>query len=448
VRIALLELDNVGEKVLQGCRLDVDLVAHSKVQPSNPEFLNEPIIQSGQTVSPLTAVSTAKRNAQVSSFAVCKPWITSTCEMLDFHMALGSSYNYGFAALRGKQAKQTFYVAMCPLRLIPKLFLYDEDELPPELRAQRPLNRSRIPGIARYILDNPNEYVFSSITASVDGEAEFEPVQADSDLGTLRISMSAKFIINDGQHRRAAIEAALSENPELGDETISVVLFVDGGLQRSQQMFADLNQYAIRPTKSIGILYDLRSPLAQLARSLVDDVPVFRVLTETERTSISNRSLKLFTLSGIYQGTKALLSRGRADQLSLDDKTFAAAYWTAVSAQIPEWLLASTRKVTTAELRREYVHSHGLALHALGLMGSALLKEAPTQWKKRLSALKEIDWSRRNLVVWEGRALVAGRVSKASINVQLTANYLKRTLRIPLTDDEKVLERKLKGPKL
>ena len=125
----------------------------------------------------------------------------------------------------------------------------------------------------------------------------------------------------------------------------------------ARQMFADLNQYAIRPTKSIGILYDLRSPLAQLARSLVDDVPVFRVLTETERTSISNRSLKLFTLSGIYQGTKALLSRGRADQLSQDDKAFAAAYWTAVSTQIPEWLLASTRKVTTAELRREYVHS-------------------------------------------------------------------------------------------
>jgi DNA sulfur modification protein DndB len=362
-------------------------------------------------------------------------------------MALGNSYTYGFAALRGMQAKQTFYVAMCPLRLIPKLFLYDEDELPPELRAQRPLNRSRIPGIARYILDNPNEYVFSSITASVDGEAEFIPVQPDSDLGTLQISMAAKFIINDGQHRRAAIEAALCENPELGEETISVVLFVDGGLHRSQQMFADLNQYAIRPTKSIGILYDLRSPLAQLARSLVDDVSVFRQLTETERTSISNRSLKLFTLSGIYQGTKALLSKRRSDELTDEDKVLAVAYWSAVSTHIPEWLLASTRKVTTAELRREYIHSHGLALHALGIMGSSLLKEDPLGWRERLSALGNIDWSRRNTSVWEGRALVAGRVSKANNNVQLTANYLKRALGVTLTDDDKALEKKLKGNK-
>ncbi len=365
--------------------------------------------------------------------------------MLNFRMASRNSYTYAFAALRGRQARQTFYVAMCPLSLIPKLFLYDEDELPPELRAQRPLNRSRIPGIARYILDNPTEYVFSSITASVDGAVSFAPTQPDSDLGTLSISMTAKFIINDGQHRRAAIEAALSENPELADETISVVLFVDGGLHRSQQMFADLNQYAIRPTKSIGILYDLRSPLAQLARRLVDDVPIFRVLTETEKTSISNRSLKLFTLSSIYQGTKALLGKGRADDLTEDERVLAAQYWIAVASHIPEWLLASTRKVTTAELRREYIHSHGLALHALGLVGSSLLKESPKDWQPRLSALETIDWSRRNSSIWEGRALVAGRVSKANNNVYLTATYLKQALGIALSDDDKALENKTKG---
>jgi len=229
---------------------------------------------------------------------------------------------------------------MCPLRLLPKLFLYDEDELPAELRAQRPLNRSRIPGIARYILENREEYVFSSITASVDGAVSFQPVQPESDLGTLNISMTSKFIINDGQHRRAAIEAALLENPDLGEETISVVLFLDGGLQRSQQMFADLNQYAIRPTKSLGILYDLRSPLAQLARSLVDSVAVFRTLTETERTSISNRSLKLFTLSSIYQGTKALLAKKRTDEVNADDRVLAATFWDEVSKHIPEWRTA------------------------------------------------------------------------------------------------------------
>lgn len=64
------------------------------------------------------------------------------------------SFNYVFTALRGIQAGKEYYVAMCPLKLIPKIFLFAEDEIPAELRAQRTLNRSRIPEIARYIVGN------------------------------------------------------------------------------------------------------------------------------------------------------------------------------------------------------------------------------------------------------------------------------------------------------
>ena len=167
------------------------------------------------------------------------------------------SFSYVFSALRGLQAGRQYFLAMCPLKLIPKIFLFDEDEIPPELRAQRVLNRARVPEIAKYIAENPREYVFSSIAASIDGKIRFEPVgtnPADANNGRLIVPMTAQFIINDGQHRRAAIEEALKENPDLGDETISVVFFVDDGLKRSQQMFADLNKHAIRPTKSLGIL--------------------------------------------------------------------------------------------------------------------------------------------------------------------------------------------------
>ena len=79
--------------------------------------------------------------------------------------------------------------------------------------------------------------------------------------------MKARFVINDGQHRRAAIEAALRENPDLGDETIAVVFFLDVGLKRCQQMFADLNRYAIRPTTSLSILYDPGTPTPRSPRT-------------------------------------------------------------------------------------------------------------------------------------------------------------------------------------
>jgi len=354
----------------------------------------------------------------------------------------GESFSYTFAALRGTQAGREYYVAMCPLKIIPKIFLFDEDEIPAEMRAQRAINRARIPEIAAYILSNPREYVFSSITASVDGSVNFEPWGADGSLiGKLTLPMTSRIIINDGQHRRAGIEEALKERPELGDETMSVVFFIDEGLRRSQQMFADLNKHAIRPTKSLGILYDLRDPLSQLARDLIVDVPCFKGLTETEKTTISNRSIKLFTLSSIYQGTKALLSPVKHAAIPPQQRSLAGEFWVEVGKQIPEWNLASQRKVSSAELRRDFIHSHGLALHAIGVTGNSLVAAEPKRWKERLKGLGKIDWSRSNTALWEGRALIGGRVSKAHNNLVLTTCVLKKSLGLTLLPEEQRVER-------
>jgi DNA sulfur modification protein DndB len=352
-------------------------------------------------------------------------------------------FAYVFSALRGIQAGREFYVAMCPLKLIPKIFLFDEDEIPADLRAQRTLNRARVPEIAHYIVENPTEYVFSSITASIDGAVRFQPwaeTRAHSHIGQLVIPMTAKFIINDGQHRRAGIEEALKERPELGDETISVVFFVDRGLDRSQQLFADLNKHAVRPTKSLGILYDIRDAQSRLARELMSTVPVFKGLTETEKTTISNRSFKLFTLSSIYQATRALLNKSKSGRVSAAEEALAVEFWTEVGRHMREWQLARERKVSAAELRREFVHVHGIALHALGMVGATLIACEPKRWKDRLSGLEKIDWSRSNTKLWEGRAMVGGRVSKAHNNVVLTAAALKHALDLPLSAEEQRVE--------
>ena len=189
---------------------------------------------------------------------------------------MADGFECSFPAIRGIQAGREYFVAMCPLRLVPRMFMFDEEELTAELRAQRTLNKSRVPEIARYLIDNPDSYVFSALTATVDADFEFEPAShVAPDVGTLRIPMEAQFIINDGQHRRAAIEQALRQTPDLGRETIAVVFFSDIGLRRSQQMFSDLNRYAIRPSTSISILYDHRDGGAELARRLVADAHAF-----------------------------------------------------------------------------------------------------------------------------------------------------------------------------
>ena len=115
-----------------------------------------------------------------------------------------AGFEYIFPSIRGIQAGREYYISMCPIHLIPKIFLFDEEELKPELRAQRSLNRQRVPEMARYMLSNPRGYTFSALTASIDGKVKFEPSSNDEDsrnIVRLRIPMNARFVINDGQHR-------------------------------------------------------------------------------------------------------------------------------------------------------------------------------------------------------------------------------------------------------
>jgi DNA sulfur modification protein DndB len=353
-------------------------------------------------------------------------------------------FGYTFPAIRGTQASREYYTSMCPLRLIPKIFYFDEDEaaLSPELRAQRTLNRTRVPEIASYILKNPEDYAFSALTASIDADVAFEPLGADpnaSRIGLLHVPMDAKFIINDGQHRRAAIESAIRERPELGDESIAVVFFIDRGLARCQQLFADLNRYAIRPSRSIGVLYDHRDDMAQIAKLVVLRSKTFKDLVEMERSSLSARSRKLFTLSAIYTATGALLER-----LALPDQASATKaaidYWEEIAKYIPEWQLVRDGKVSSGEIRQDFIHSHGIALHALGAIGNQLLLEQHKEWKDTVKGLRKVDWRRSNSALWEGRAMIGGRLSKASQNVTLTTAALKNVLHLPLSPEEGKLE--------
>lgn len=352
-----------------------------------------------------------------------------------------ATFGYTFPAIRGIQAGREYYISMCPLRLIPRIFSFDEEVLAPELRAQRVLNKARVPEIARYIVNNTEGYVFSAITASVDAEVSFEPLAEGKEggkIGLLHVPMDAKFIINDGQHRRAAVEMALRERPELGDETIAVVFFLDVGLARCQQMFADLNRYAIRPSTSLGVLYDHRDEMALLVKQVVFQCRAFKGLVEFEKSTLAQRSRKLFTLSAIYAATKTLLN-GQRDLSLNEGANLAVDFWEAVARNIPDWGAVRRGRMSSGEVRRRYIHSHGIVLQALCRAGSSMLMQIESEWRKKLQGLREVDWSRSN-GLWEGRAIIGGRVSKAAQNVVLTGNVIKGVLGISLSPEDERAE--------
>ena len=276
-----------------------------------------------------------------------------------------------------------------------------------------------------YILSNPTSYVFSALTASIDGEVYFETVDKNSSLGMLSISMSSKMLINDGQHRRAAIEEAIKKNPNLKYEHISMVLYHDIGLKRSQQMFSDLNRFAIRPTNSLNILYDNRDSLSLLVKDVIASIPDFCQLIDKEHTSIPNRSVALFTLSALHHGTKALLKD--VTTLSDEQKSLATQFWSTVYDNMPEWKNVASKKVKSSEIRRDSLSPLSITLRSLGQIGKELIAQYPDSWKKRLYTLQNIDWKKTN-PTWQNGIVVNGSVQLSHATQAQMVNLLKKMI--------------------
>lgn len=347
---------------------------------------------------------------------------------------------FEFVAMQGLQARSAFYVIMVPLKFVPKFFKFNDESLPAPLRAQRTLNKARIPQISRYITENPKEYIMSSLCACVDGEVKFEPSEISNNMGKLKISMDATVLINDGQHRRAAIEEAIKVTPYLGDETISVVIYADTGLKRSQQMFADLNMHAVRPAQSIKLLFNHRDEQTYITKTMIDKIPLFSDYTDFEKSSISHRSSKLFTFSSLHQATKELLNFKQSD-ISADEKiNISTIFWKEVIQYIPGWLNLLEGRTSTFQLRQDYIHAHGIALQAIARVGNILLENHSDNWQSYLSKLMLIDWSRKNLALWSGRVLVAGKINKSRNNLVLVTNHLQKILGIPLSTESQRIE--------
>lgn len=343
-------------------------------------------------------------------------------------------------AIRGIQARHEYFAAMVRIRFLERLVFIDPASIhEPGLRAQRTLTKGRIPQIRDYIVKNPSEYILPALTLTVDSEVEFEPASTSPRLysvGTLKVPTSAKFLVNDGQHRLAGIRSALKEYPELADETISCVLFVDTGLRRAQTVFADLNKHALRPSRSLCILYDYSDPLAEITRRLVSDVPLFARLTDVERSSIPTASSRLFTLSGLYRATSELLPDHRTAEVA----RFVQEFWSHVGQNLPEWQLVEQGEIPAAAVREKYIHCCTLGLVGIGRAGRTLLISDPHGWRDRLGSLSNLDWNRDNLVVWEGRATSGGRISTSRGNEILVGDRIKMALGLPLDPDEVAAE--------
>ena len=349
------------------------------------------------------------------------------------------NFSYHFPAVKGIQAGKEYYISMVPLKLLSRLFPAEEEIVLPEYRAQRRINEARIPEIKNYILENRDTYVFSALSASIDGEFKFTPYEG-TDVGIFEVDMESIFLINDGQHRKAAIEAAMLEDPSLEKETISIVFFSDEGLSRSQQMFTDLNKHAVKTSNSLATLYDSRDEIAVATKQIIDAIPFFKRYTDKERDILGKNSSSLFTLNMIYKANQKIMHN---DKCSDSDAAFLLEYWRLVSDNIIEWQEVLNKSLTKKALRENYIVALAITISAFGKLGRFFYDNSEYKMSEYLTKLRKIDWLRSN-DIWVGRTIREnGKVLNSEEAISLTCAVIKCELGLPLTKDEKQKEKQI-----
>lgn len=350
-------------------------------------------------------------------------------------------FSYRFPVVRGTQAGREYYIGMVPLNMLEKIFPADDEYVLPEYRAQRKLNEARIPEIKKYIINNPDSYVFSALAASIDGKFQFiSSTLEGGDTGILEVDMGAKILINDGQHRKAAILAAIKENPEIENETISVVFYQDLGLARSQQMFTDLNKHAVKTSNSIAELYDSRDALAVVTRRVIAEIPFLNEYVDKERDNLGKYSSTLFTLNTFYTANKRILKRNICNN---DFYLFLRSFWENIAIYMIPWVELEKKEISKKELREQYIATQAVVIQAFGRVGAYLFENYNyDQIAYYVKRIEKINW-KRNSNDWKLRVIRSnGRMINNANAILLAGNIIKKYLDLPLTDDELTAEQK------
>lgn len=366
-------------------------------------------------------------------------------------------FSYAFPAVRGIQAGHEFYSAQIPYPILAKLFATDEDDVvPAELRAQRQINPKRADALGDYILENPDTYVLPSLTASVDQQMAFEPLEGFPQLGMLYIPMGAAILINDGQHRRHGIERAIRANPMLQRETASVQLHFDKGLERAQQMFADINTKQVKPSSAITALYDHRNPFnawtLQLLRKKLPDV---NKRIDFENSVPGPRSFKLWSLvaikkflthlTGISEKTIGQQTPGQLEAI----EDFVVQFFAACGENICHWNAMLHGDISAYDVREQFVIGHAVFLEALGIFARHALFSGSYLTLMDRDA-KVIDPSRAMWIMlgrmaaiepaktsplWQNRCVMLGKMMKTTDGIKSTAAQLLRLAEVELPED-------------
>ena len=188
---------------------------------------------------------------------------------------------------------------------------------------QRELRENRGQEIRAYLIQQEQRFFNSLIVAVYEGDPNWYgitnlrpndkldirkvPDEVVESIGFLDLSGGERLFVLDEQHRLVGIKEAVKENPELGDDELTVIFIAhntdSAGKEKSRRLFTTLNRNSKPVLRGKIIALDEDDTMAIIARRLVVENPMFmekRILNNATNNIPLSNSTCLTTIGNLY----------------------------------------------------------------------------------------------------------------------------------------------------
>lgn len=226
-------------------------------------------------------------------------------------------------AIRGILGDIVYYTSSFTFKQIAERVQKINDELHTSTSLKDQLQRSltkNYESITNYILSQKEHFFNALVLAVYDGEPVWNEIEVGFkgedyyNMGFLMLNGKEKIFPVDGQHRVEGIKDAIKENPELEDETISVILIGHQknkeGMERTRRIFSTLNRYAKPVSTGDIIALDEDDTVAIVTRNMLENFPLFmndNISDDKKAKALAEKDVKSFTsLIKLYETNKVI----------------------------------------------------------------------------------------------------------------------------------------------
>ena len=226
-------------------------------------------------------------------------------------------------AIRGVIGDMVYYTTTFTFNQIAERVKKIDDELHTSTSLKEQLQRtltSNYQSISDYIISQKEHFFNSLVLAIYDGDPEWNEMEVNFkgedyySMGFLKLNGEEKIFPVDGQHRVEGIKDALKRSPELGEESISVILIGHHknkeGMEKTRRIFSTLNRYAKPVSPEDIIALDEDDTVAIVTRNMLESFPLFmneNISDDKATKAIAEKDTKSFTsLIKLYETNKVI----------------------------------------------------------------------------------------------------------------------------------------------